>query len=224
MTAEDINHQLNIQFWRYDYRLNNSFIFNWESDFLCQSDAGYWVECEVKISRSDFLRDFAKEKHRLFQRIRNSATHYVVNMGRRQGDAICTYEKVRVNYPAKQYDWKRQQYIVNDTYSLNLWSHAETIYAQATGIRIEPMTKIRCPHQFYFAVPAGLITLAEIPDYAGLLYISAAGVEVVRRAPYLHKTKMDLTRELLRKYYNLWRFKSGGDVEKYYDCINLKIF
>lgn len=91
MNAGHINHLLNIQFQHYDYRLNNVFIFAWESDFLCQSGSGYWVEVEVKISRADFFRDFDKPKHRLFQKVRQAVTHYVEDYGKTDGDFICRY-------------------------------------------------------------------------------------------------------------------------------------
>lgn len=48
-----------------DYKLNNVFIFDWESDLFCVTKSGYSIEIEVKVSRSDFLADFKKPKHDL---------------------------------------------------------------------------------------------------------------------------------------------------------------
>ncbi|MBR5043025.1 MAG: hypothetical protein IKX67_07270 [Bacteroidales bacterium] len=39
------------------YAIANLFVFDWESDFLLKTKAGYWYEVEVKISRSDFKAD-----------------------------------------------------------------------------------------------------------------------------------------------------------------------
>ena len=39
------------------YAIANLFVFEWESDFLLKTKAGYWYEVEVKISRSDFKND-----------------------------------------------------------------------------------------------------------------------------------------------------------------------
>ena len=36
------------------YAVANLHVFDWESDFLVKTKAGYWYEVEVKISRDDF--------------------------------------------------------------------------------------------------------------------------------------------------------------------------
>lgn len=50
---------------------------------------------------------------------------------------------------------------------------------------------------FYFACPNNLIKPYEIPEYAGLIYASAQGSRVIKRAPQLHKES--LTYSQLRK-------------------------
>src|SRR5688572_25955103 len=67
MTAFDINKHLNRLFANYEYKLQNSFVFNWECDFFCMSKSGYFVEVEIKVSRSDFFKDFEKGKHKIFR-------------------------------------------------------------------------------------------------------------------------------------------------------------
>jgi hypothetical protein len=47
-------------FSNYDYKLYNTYIFEWESDFFAISKSGYSIEVEIKISRSDFKNDFTK--------------------------------------------------------------------------------------------------------------------------------------------------------------------
>lgn len=49
------------------FRINNLYVFNWESDILFLTNSGYWYEIEVKISKSDFKADFKhkKSKHEL---------------------------------------------------------------------------------------------------------------------------------------------------------------
>lgn len=52
------------------------------------------------------------------------------------------------------------------------------------------------PQRFYYAVPEGLITLDEIPDYAGLIYVSKTGkLTTIRKAPWIHRQKPE--RELI---------------------------
>lgn len=232
MTAKDINDALNTWFWRYDYRLNNSFIFDWESDFLCMSSSNYWVEIEVKISRQDFFRDFEKDKHKLFKLVRAGRTHMVKDWGKQAGDKICSYTApvIHSDYgnESRRDCWAYRHikgkwgYVVNDWGRTYVYQQQVDVFAPATRIHIEDLKDRRLPHQFYFAVPAGLVDVDEIPDYAGFIEIVDGGVSIVRRAPYLHKRKMDLTRQLLQKYYNLWRFNFPGD--KYEAMIKAKLF
>jgi hypothetical protein len=43
---------------------------------------------------------------------------------------------------------------------------------------------------FNFVVPAGLVTIEEVPDYAGLIYIDEDfNFKIIKKAPLLHKEK-----------------------------------
>lgn len=44
---------------------------------------------------------------------------------------------------------------------------------------------------FYYAVPKGLVSIEEIPTYAGLIYVNVESVEIVKKAPLLSKHKID---------------------------------
>lgn len=76
--------------------------------------------------------------------------------------------------------------------------------------------KVYKPHYFYYAVPKGLITVDEVPEYAGLIYVNEIGFpyEVVKKAPQLHKEKYTPQElNLLDKfYYNMVSWKT-----KFYD-------
>jgi len=62
--TNEIIHSLMIYYRTYLYRIANTYVFDWESDFLCVSRSGYINEIEIKISRSDFKADAKKvEKH-----------------------------------------------------------------------------------------------------------------------------------------------------------------
>lgn len=66
LTAEDILGTLNMVYLSNPkYLVNNLYVFGWESDYAALTQAGYWYEVEVKISRADFLADRKKkvEKH-----------------------------------------------------------------------------------------------------------------------------------------------------------------
>lgn len=48
------------------YRINNVFVFYWESDFFVLRQNGYICDYEIKITRSDYFADFKKlTKHEI---------------------------------------------------------------------------------------------------------------------------------------------------------------
>ena len=77
------------------------------------------------------------------------------------------------------------------------------------------------PNYFFYVVPEGLITVEEVPDYAGLIYIKPIynydgtirwyNTVVVKEAPKLHKDKIDEVHlKLVEKfYYNYitWKYR-----------------
>lgn len=235
MDAGDINKMLYQHFINYDYKLHNSFVYSWESDFFCQSTSGYFVECEVKISRGDFFRDFDKQKHMIFRTCMDKRTHYI-SRSEGKGDRICEVLQptVRTTYgefaELARYrgEWKYERhngnygYWANDYGKMYIKYRREDYYAPASRIYFTPIENIHIPNQLYFACPVGLIKETEIPDYAGLIYCGES-IQVVKRAPYMHKRKQDLTKELLQKFYNLWQYKVDKD-EKLVISGQLKLF
>ena len=74
MTEKLIQKALLNHFANYEYKLCNTFIFDWESDFFAISKSGYSVECEIKISRSDFKADIKKiDKHHIISNHKKEA-------------------------------------------------------------------------------------------------------------------------------------------------------
>jgi hypothetical protein len=79
------------------------------------------------------------------------------------------------------------------------------------------------PNRFYYAVPENMITVDDVPDYAGLIYIVKReryskdpydlsrslneyyDVRVIKEAPLLHKNKPDYSRILIEKFYYHYR-------------------
>ncbi len=53
------------------------------------------------------------------------------------------------------------------------------------------------PNYFYFVVPENLVSLEEIPEYAGLIYFNdKQEFDIIKKAPIIHKTKASF--ELIR--------------------------
>ena len=69
---------------------------------------------------------------------------------------------------------------------------------------IHPYSQI--PNQFYYCCPDGMITADQLPPYAGLIYITdnrgVNGVNIVKKAPYIHKEKLNFYKILCEKFYN----------------------
>lgn len=210
-------------FENYHFLISNSFVFSWESDFLARSKSAYFVEVEVKISRSDFLRDFDKPKHEIFKSAMAGKTHHVHKSGyHNRGDFLFRLHWKELvsygNYHGRKMSEHDDCVYGRKNDKLGYWTNQDVfhlsdrskdLYAPATGIEFLDLSKYRLPHQFYFCVPIGLISREETPSYAGLLEYGNDGfVRMQKRAPYLHKRPMDLWRILAWKFYWLHRYKS----------------
>lgn len=249
MTEKDIQEKLKNHFCNYEYQLLNSFVFPWECDFFCMSSSGYFVETEIKVSRSDFFKDFEKDKHKIFIDLSKGKTISVYKNGyggRYNGDLLAkgvpyshivcrgyhstflpgekqgrhiengSEELIEENYSYRRSKFndaiidKPKRYIVNDWQDRLEIVHehyrVRDIHAPVSNIGYHKLTEINVPNQLYYAVPAGLIKVNELPPYAGLIEISHYA-ELTKKAPYMHKRKMDLDKILLKKFYNLWKYK-----------------
>jgi hypothetical protein len=182
------------------YVLVNAFVFAWESDFFSVTKSGTIYEVEIKISRSDFKKDFEKVKHRLFEASASGQKFKVIPSGLRDyGSHLFDIMTKKMDlerwYVGRRFDkdfinddsfgyWMRRERFINlrDSYS--------PIYAPATGIQIVELAKRLIPNRFYYACPEGLLTKEDVPKYAGLLHVTEHGVEMVKQAPFLHKTNL----------------------------------
>lgn len=179
----------------YTYQLCNAYVFRWESDFFCLAKSGYSYEIEVKVSRSDYFADFSKKrKHRILKR----KGKYHVNR-----DFVCFDPTEKL----VQIAWKNYDYEQFDTYRYS---------RPYSNISIVKISEVR-PNKFIYAVPAGLITPDEVPDYAGLIYSHFEGerfkgIEIVKNPPALHREKKDFTKILLKKYY--WAYLNSLDQKR----------
>jgi hypothetical protein len=117
-----------------------------ECDVLSVTKSDYICEYEIKISKSDFKKDFIKEKHKLITEKVFNESVTIKKIGNRSFELPNPYYK---------------------------------------------------PNYFYFVVTENLITIDEIPKYAGLMYFNENGnFSIIKKAPLLHKTKA--TTEFIR--------------------------
>jgi hypothetical protein len=175
MNVNDIKEALHKMYLNFEYELTESYIFrhDWETDFFVRSKSGYAYEIEIKVSRSDYKADFKKPKHNLFKNI--GKPFYIEKRG------------------------EFQSYV---SYGKDENGMMNPIYAPASRINIIDTSKMNCPNKFFYAVPEGLITKDEVPDYAGLIHVNPnKDAVVIKAAPFLHKRKINLNETLLRKFY-----------------------
>lgn len=100
-----------------------------ECDIISVSKSDYIYEYEIKISRSDFKKDFIKEKH---------------------------------------------NHILNEKFTYTI--KGELLF--------------RICNYFNYVVPRDLISIDEVPEYAGLIYINDDFTfEIVKKPKLIHKTK-----------------------------------
>lgn len=80
------------------YIIENLYVFDWESDLLLVTNSGYYYEFEVKITLSDFKRDFDK-----------TAKHQIMRSGKKESRS---YRKVngKVVESVREYPRKRPNY------------------------------------------------------------------------------------------------------------------
>lgn len=224
MTASEIQKIIQLRFDTHKYELFNSYIFNegWECDFFSIAASGYCYEVEIKISRSDFFADFKKEKHDLFKHVYSGQQWYFKNCGpdRRNGSLICKALSAKFKfYPSSgKYEPDQHRDRLNQYSNWLLNKNIIEYRAACTKIQHIDLQKASCPNRFYYAVPEGLIIKAEVPAYAGLLYIKDGHAVTIKEAPLIHKRKLELHRILAHKFYwetkQLRRWKDEYEYEK----------
>lgn len=64
------------------------------------------------------------------------------------------------------------------------------------------------PNKFFYVVPQGLITVDELPKYAGLFYYEDGtgncGLSKIKDAPFIHKEILKFESVLCSKFYHYW--------------------
>ncbi len=65
--------------------------------------------------------------------------------------------------------------------------------------KINPQ-EVKMPNKFFFACPDGLLKVEDIPEYAGLIYVTDTAATIIKHAPLLHKRKENIKELLFSKY------------------------
>lgn len=183
------------------YDVDGLYIFEWESDKFLETRAGLIYEFEIKVSRADFKNDFKHKKDK----------HIILEGEERYGDKYLPryYELLEEN--KKRGEWAYSHFIAHA---------AEDKYYLVGGHKR--------PNYFYYCVPPDLISVEEVPWYAGLVYIDKSGlITIKKKAPKLHDEKIkDNELGLGEKfYYNMdkWRDncrRAWAEARRYREKLN----
>ena len=177
-----------------EYLLENTYVFNWESDIFGMSKNGYCVELEIKSSRADFLADFKKEgKHKMLEMAYAKKTVYT-----KRNYLHYTYDHTFTNF--------KNQTFVNKEKGVTVALSPPPLPHQSNQVMTHSSigyVQVFAPNRFWYACPEGMIKSDEVPKYAGLYWVNSKGkLEKIKTAPLIHKTKHQLTSLLLHKFYH----------------------
>lgn len=179
MTERDLQQAVRRLFHNHQYTLVNTFVFDWESDFFSMTKSGNVYEVEMKCTRDDFRKDFEKEKHFFFKNAGSGRFHERDPHERTDGDHSAWYYD-----PATR---KSGYY----PFCKSKWHDSNTFFI---------------PNRFYYASPPGVITLQELPRYAGLIHVTGREAVIIKQAPFMHKRYLlqdKLIKILLDKFWYL---------------------
>lgn len=202
---------LSVKYSDQRYVLKNSYVFDWESDFFFMTPSKLFVEVEVKVSKADFKKDFTKvDKHNTLSRTFNSEKYILT-----RGNTVYSYEYDEEEYirprvydettgrPLKKSTGRRLKSTISLSESklINYLSNFKnaTFEENSCEIRIKPLPL--SPNKFYYACPKGLINIKDVPKYAGLIWVVDGVAKIVKKAPSIHKDKLNLDKVLLEKFY-----------------------
>lgn len=192
MTEKLIQKALLRKFYSHKYKFVNVFFFENESDFLSFLPNGYCYEVEIKISRSDFKADFKKQKHVIHES--NGKKYYTI-----RGNEVRTIEP--------DWDFCRnfpELVIADEHISYRRWNETDIRLSFTPYCRVDfrEFVNDKLPNKFFYAVPVGLISKNEVPDYAGLLYVDEnLNVTKVKDGRFIHRDLLNEKRLFNKAYY-----------------------
>ena len=190
-TEKTIQKALFKKFESHSFKFTNTYFFKNESDWLSFLSNGYCYEVEIKISRSDFKADFKKIKHKLHK-----------NVNEKDGLYAHPLREIKHIEP----DWnfckafpelvESNEYYNGRSWFVRLWA------VTGTQIEFRKVKPVSLPNKFFYAVPENLISIDEIPDYAGLLYIKEDGsVKKVKDGKFIHREILNKSKLFNKLYF-----------------------
>jgi hypothetical protein len=197
LTEKKIQKALMNKFESHKYKFINVYYFDNESDWLSFLPTGYCYEIEVKISRSDFKADFKKPRHEVRTKQGSGNTHYI----ERRSDSA----KV-ISDPDWDFCRNFPELVIAMEYNRYGSRRGDTdirlSYTPYSPIEFREIKNLKLPNKFFYAVPEGMIKPEEVPDYAGLLYITEdLKVKKIKDGKFIHKDFLSPEKLFDKTYY-----------------------
>lgn len=201
MTEKLIQKALLHNFHSHQYKFTNVYYFQNESDWLSFLPSGFCYEVEVKISRADFKKDFAKPRHEIHSKNNSGSKYYIQRNGiekiHNPSWALCKAFPELIE--STEYRSYRSR--------TGLEMDVRYYFSLSSKIDIREVKNESLPNKFFYAVPEGLVSRDEVPDYAGLLYIKPdMTVQKVKDGKFIHKDKLR-PEKVFQKTYNSYERK-----------------
>jgi hypothetical protein len=188
MTASDIIRAVMRDRWERNFVIPNYTPRHWfECDVFEVTRAGFFREYEVKLSRSDFFADRAKVQHRWEES---------------GGDPGCSHTMTGTLAG------------LASVYTCRDCGMTQTRLCESKHDRLAKGDS-RGPSRFWFVAPLGLLEIADVPPWAGLIEVLNRGLNRppgIRyacdervKAPVLHRAKVELAVERDARDTCYWR-------------------
>lgn len=68
-------------------------------------------------------------------------------------------------------------------------------------------------NKLFYVVPKNLVTILEVPDYAGLYYVEDYTLMKVKEAPFIHREKLKFEEVLCHKFYHYWLNEKSKNID-----------
>lgn len=195
MTEKEIQKKLLNFFKTHKYKFLNVYYFNNESDWLSFLNNGMCYEGEIKISRSDFFADIKKPRYRLYKDY--GSGKFFVKRGRVVTIFNPSWELTEA-YPELI---TSKEYVTRNYRSSTPTTHININMDIACEVDFINPEVEEYPNKFFYIVPEGLVDVSEVPDYAGLIYVSENNVKKIKDGKFIHKNKLPKERLFDKLYY-----------------------
>ena len=136
-----------------------------------------------------------------------------------------TWESDFLSLTKSGYFYEGEVKVSRNDFKADFKKENKHLILENTFINKTPENEVLCPHYFFYAVPEGLITKDEIPEYAGLIYMTNVYpfYKWIKQAPLLHKSKYsdNIFNFQDKFYYNMisWKGKAISGYKKELDNV-----